>query len=194
MIGYSLLPKSNQNLSFNLKQIWQITLPEQEIITKFATQQRNSIFSPIRIVGSTPLEKYLNQNLIAIGTLSQTFEDNHLDQSSVVIYLIDSVTGSIIYRSFINDAAQPLNILISENFITISYQNVDSLSFEISVIELFRDQIYWDDEKFSSFQQNEISIKQLTFKLPVEVVSLGLTTTRHGISPPAILCFYFFFF
>jgi hypothetical protein len=92
------------------------------------------IFSAVRLAGDRAVPKYINRNLLAIVTQKEA--SNPID-SELDVYLIDEVTGSVIYHTFHRSCGGPVSIVQSENWVVYNYWNSKTLKQEISVLELY---------------------------------------------------------
>ena len=60
-------------------------------------------------------------------------EEKHLS-----IYLLDSITGSTIYTTTIENAVEPVHSTIVDNWLSVSYWSSKHRRFELESIELYR--------------------------------------------------------
>lgn len=131
------------------------------------------------------IPKYINRNLVAIGTITEID-----DIESINIYLVDIITGMVIHHTYHSNSAGPLNMVLCENFLVYSYWNKKSYRTEVSVIELYETTIDWDSTSFSSYEGITPIVYQQTFEVNFPVSTLGITQTRRGITTHNILCKY----
>jgi hypothetical protein len=128
-------------------------------------------------------EKYLNKNLLAIATTTTSVPDSQTvispsrSGSWVVIYLIDSVTGSVLLRVANRDGEGPVHLTLTENTVIFHYLNTRERRFEVSVIELFVNPAHPSVPHHA----------QHTYGFSSGIRSLKVTTTRRGISPKMVL-------
>jgi len=126
--------------------------------------------------------------LVAIATIKQS--DVPLD-NSVNIYLVDTITGSVIYHTYHDHCSGGHNnniyIVQSENFIVYHYWNIKFHRYEVSVLELFEKQLDWKSTTFSSFDNISPIVLQQSYVFPSGVKAMQVTKTARGISTKAIL-------
>ncbi|KAJ3024406.1 UNVERIFIED_CONTAM: hypothetical protein HDU68_008195 [Siphonaria sp. JEL0065] len=121
--GYIVEKKGTKYIG---KAIWSIDLPEGEVVADFAAKDRTEPISSLgRVLGNrSVLYKYLNPNLLALATLRETKAT-----SNVYLYLVDTVTGSILHHSAYAGAGNAgpgldsIFLLQVDNSILLSYFN-----------------------------------------------------------------------
>lgn len=183
-MGYQLEENLQQGFVFTLEEHWSISLGENEKVICLEKLCDSHIHSAIRLTAADiALPKYINRNLIAVGTL--TLDD---DVESINIYLIDGITGAIIHHTFHPHSSSPLHMVLCENFLVYSYWNKRTYRTEVSVLELYEKEVDWNSTSFSSFSGIQPHVYQQSFEVNFYVTSLGVTQTRRGISTFNILC------
>eukprot|EP00003_Mantamonas_plastica_P028367 TRINITY_DN6400_c0_g1_i1.p1 TRINITY_DN6400_c0_g1~~TRINITY_DN6400_c0_g1_i1.p1 ORF type:complete len:201 (-),score=61.09 TRINITY_DN6400_c0_g1_i1:6-608(-) len=66
-------------------------------------------------------------------------------------------------------------------------QNLRSHRFEMSVVELYEPEVDWDNTTFSSMERHRVIGEQQSFVIPFGVQSMGISTTRLGITTKNLL-------
>ncbi|KAJ3144379.1 hypothetical protein HDU89_008548 [Geranomyces variabilis] len=102
--GFSVESSSSGNQSFALKSTWKLVFPAGETIAALGTPSpaNEKIASLGRVLGNrSVLYKYLNPNLLALATIKTTGGVPGAPDftSTVFAYLLDTVTGTVHYRS-----------------------------------------------------------------------------------------------
>ncbi|KAJ3153065.1 hypothetical protein HDU86_005363 [Geranomyces michiganensis] len=103
--GFSVETSSSGNQSFALKPTWKLTFPAGETIAALGTPPSadEKVASLGRVLGNrSVLYKYLNPNLLALATIKTAggvTPGSSGFTSTVYAYLVDTVTGTVHYRS-----------------------------------------------------------------------------------------------
>ncbi|CAG2112877.1 unnamed protein product [Medioppia subpectinata] len=165
------------------KQIWAVDLPVplvgmQAVFKRYGEH----VHSQGRVMGDrNVLYKYLNPNLVAIVGESVDSQE----RTFVVFYLMDSITGSVVYTTVHKRAKRPIHIIHSENWIIYSYYNEKSRRTEISSIELFEGETQSNSSAFSSLTRNQLIpaiVEQNSFIFPTGIDVMADTITERGIT------------
>ncbi|KAJ3048234.1 DUF1620 super, partial [Rhizoclosmatium hyalinum] len=117
-------------------QLWSVDLPAGEVVADYVQKDRTEPISSLgRVLGNrSVLYKYLNPNLLALATLRET-----KSTSNVYLYLIDTVTGSILHRASYLGAGHAAKGLDSiyliqvDNSVILSYYNHGPEAAEVLV-------------------------------------------------------------
>ncbi|TPX70016.1 hypothetical protein SpCBS45565_g01990 [Spizellomyces sp. 'palustris'] len=118
---------------YKLTSTWKVEFPDDEKIAALGEVSKHEHVASLgRVLGNrSVLYKYLNPNLLALATIATT-GTGPLDAqftSVVLLYLIDTVTGSIHYRAEFKGAGHVLpdipsiHLVQSENWAVVSYWN-----------------------------------------------------------------------
>lgn len=131
------------------------------------------------------LYKFLNPNIVAFATYSGT---------NLEVVLVDGVSGRLIDSSshqdpVIIDQSHPFNLVVGEHWIAYSYYSQDETrSFKVSVWDLYESGLpnvrKSSLDTISAFSDPGFAPKvyKETFIAPGNIKSLGLSTTRFGVS------------
>lgn len=180
--GYSLKGYTNNILSAT--EIWKIKLPQPVI--KIATKQpQEHVHSQGRVMGDrSVLYKYINPNLAAVFTEGS----DTIQKSFCNIYLLDSITGLIVYSSSHKRCKTPVHVVHSENWVVYSFYNDKSRRIEISSIELFEGMYQSNTTAFSSFAPPPLPlVEHQTFIFPSVIDAMADTITERGMTSKHIL-------
>lgn len=123
---------------------WTVNIPPGEVISSTSKASfKENVYSATRILGDrTSLEKYLNKNLLAVATVKNATKPA---DSAVNLYLIDSITGNIVFQTYHLQCYGPVSIAMAANSVIYHYFNAKSHMFEISVVELYEKNLNWDE-------------------------------------------------
>lgn len=182
LIGYSLAADQNNHLK--AVEVWNIKLP-QPIINVATKRPTEHVHSQGRVMGDrSVLYKYLNPNLASVFT-----EGNDAIQKSFCnVYLIDIVTGLVVYSASHKRCKSPMHIVHSENWVIYSYYNDKSRRVELSSIELFEGKYQSNTTAFSSFAPPPLPlVEHQTFIFPSTVVTMADTVTERGMTNKHLL-------
>ncbi|XP_054714162.1 ER membrane protein complex subunit 1-like [Uloborus diversus] len=183
LIGYSLSDSDVPN-TLKATEIWKNTLP-QPIVEVATKKLLEHVHSQGRVMGDrSVLYKYLNPNLAAVFT-----EGNDIIQKSFCnIYLIDVVTGLIIYSASHKRCKGPIHVVHSENWVVYSFYNDKSRRIEISSIELYEGMFQSNTTAFSSFAPPPLPlVEHQTFIFPSNIEVMADTVTERGMTSKHIL-------
>ncbi|CAK4661838.1 hypothetical protein LEN26_005748 [Aphanomyces euteiches] len=183
--GYVLASPSSLQL------VWSLVVPSNERIVAQSSQPDHlAIDSAVTILGDDSLLlKYLNPHLFGVATLDE--------QNVLYVSLVDGVSGRIVHRVKHRDAAEPVQMVQSENWLVYSFWSTKSKRTELVSLTLVEGgvpanglnpwkQPYWANAK-TSFDPKLPIVLQKSFIYPATITSLGVTVTSQGITPQFIL-------
>ncbi|RWS12912.1 hypothetical protein B4U79_03879 [Dinothrombium tinctorium] len=193
--GYGFNAFSDENRKAN--RVWSLTLPTSESSSKSRLQivfkrHGEHVHSQGRVLGDrSVLYKYLNPNLMVVtieGT-DPTISEFGKKFSFITLYLIDAVTGSIIYSTIHKRSKGPVFVVHSENSVVYSYYNEKSRRTEISSLELYEGKTQVNATSFSSLHRQVIRpfIEHQNFIFPTGISSMVDTLTEKGITNKHLL-------
>lgn len=120
------------------------------------------------------------------------------------LYLLDVVSGSMIFSLVHKRVRGPVHIVHSENWVVYSYYNDKSRRTEIATLELYEGKIQSNTTVFSSLTTTRLPmVERQAFIFPASIESMRETITEKGITSKHILgllyifyfsLIYFFFF
>ena len=201
LVGYAM-----KHTDKPLPELWRINLEDEKVIALGAKLQNDHIHSHGKVLGDrSVLYKYLNPNLIGVVTTGH--DANKI--SFINVYLIDTVTGSVVTSFNHKKCKGPVNIVHSENWFFVSFwvyfkTNLLKLKFcifllkysyynlkyrrnEVTSIELFEGTSQYNSTHFSALND----IKPITFTKSYIVQktfdAMQITLTEKGITTKDII-------
>ncbi|XP_078431857.1 uncharacterized protein LOC144703543 [Wolffia australiana] len=192
---------------YDSRELWSVIFPsDSEKIIATATRKQNEVVhTQAKAIGNEDvLYKYISKNMIFVATTSPRAAGNigsaTPEEAVLVVYLIDAVTGRIIYRLTHISAQGPVHAVLSENWVVYHYFNLRAHKFEMSVIEVY-DQSRKDDKSIwklvlgkhnltspvSAYSQPEVAVKSQTYFFTHSVKTMGVTSTAKGITSKQLL-------
>ncbi|KAL0842952.1 hypothetical protein Bca101_016197 [Brassica carinata] len=114
------------------------------------------------------LYKYVSINLLFVATGSVTPEE-----SALVVYLIDTITGRTLHRLTHQGCQGPVHALFSESWVVNDYFNLRANKYEVTVVEIY-------DQSRAS----EVLTKSQSYFFPQ---TIAVTSTAKGITSKQLL-------
>ncbi|KAE8454424.1 hypothetical protein EG329_000046 [Mollisiaceae sp. DMI_Dod_QoI] len=181
--------------------------PGEKILNVVSRLAHDPVASIGKVLGDrTVLYKYLNPNVVLVTSASK-------ESSSVTFYLIDSVSGDVLYSTTHAgvDTQQPITSALTENWFAYSLWSdilVTSASlpaskgYQIVVSELFESSVPNDrgplgpTDNSSSIEPSEIPnaepaipyVITQSFLIPESISHMSVTQTRQGITTRQLIC------
>lgn len=164
---------------------WEMHLDVAKIIALSVKPSVEKVHSQGRVLSDrSVLYKYVNPNLLAIATLSP----DPLHKNVLSIYLIDGITGLVIYSVNHKRAKGPIKLVHSENWIVYSYMNEKFRRNEIASVELYEGITQSNSTVFSSFALSQLPhVETQAYILPVNPQVMTTTLTERGITNKHLL-------
>ncbi|PWN47696.1 DUF1620-domain-containing protein [Violaceomyces palustris] len=198
--GYAVKVSRGGGSAFEAFKVWQLPFAEGETIVSTLTQSLEHLASLGRVLGDrSTLYKYLNPHAQVVTTMTPA-------SSAAGVYVIDRVTGSILYEARLEgvDVEQGIQATFVENWLVYTFAQrtaEEGLTTRMVSVELYepagRDQTWEWKGNFSSFSGDstnpitrtavEPTALSHTFILPYGVRALATTTTKFGISVKNVL-------
>ncbi|XP_034941142.1 ER membrane protein complex subunit 1 isoform X2 [Chelonus insularis] len=183
--GYSLGYSTKEELIVN--KVWEFTLsPKNQKITHIVSKNPlEHVHSQGRVLGDrSVLYKYINPNLVAI--ISQGVGNIH--KNTLNLYLLDVVSGGIVYSIVHKRVRGPFHIVHSENWVVYSYFNDKSRRTEIATLELYEGKVQSNTTVFSSLTTTQLPlVERQAFIFPASIEAIQETITEKGITSKHIL-------
>ena len=154
------------------------------VVPKLSTEHVNS---PARVIADGKVQhKYLNPHLIAIATESR--DPTEVAKSMVSLYLVDSLSGGVVYHTVHKQATSPVHLVHSENWLTYLYNNHKLRRYELAVLELYEPNTTADHTSWSSLAPHATPevVGQAYGFFPMADV-MATTQTLRGITHKGIL-------
>ncbi|CAD5117833.1 DgyrCDS6579 [Dimorphilus gyrociliatus] len=130
--------------------------------------------------------KYLNPNLFAVTTSGV----DQQGKSFISVYLIDGVTGNVVYSTTHKSALGPVQIVHSENWIAYVYYSVKNRQkrSEVAVVEIFEGKEQNNATAFSSFSVNyQPMFMTQAYIFSGHVSAMAVTVTEKGITNKEVI-------
>ncbi|OVA20302.1 protein of unknown function DUF1620 [Macleaya cordata] len=191
---------------FNTRELWSIIFPSdsEKII---ATERRKSnevVHTQAKIVDHDAMFKYVSKNLLFVATVSPKgageIGSATPEESSLVVYLLDTITGRILHRVTHHASQGPVHAVFSENWVVYHYFNLKAHRYEMSVIEIY-DQSRADNKDvwklilgkhnltspISSYSRPEVMVKSQSYFFTHSVKAMAVSLTAKGITSKQLL-------
>uniref|UniRef100_A0A1B6KS38 ER membrane protein complex subunit 1 n=1 Tax=Graphocephala atropunctata TaxID=36148 RepID=A0A1B6KS38_9HEMI len=182
LTGYSLSYSSDQELV--AVPLWEVKL-SQKITAIVAKSPLEKVHSQGRVLGDrSVLYKYINPNLVAV--LTQT--PDPLYKNVLSVYLIDVVSGSVVFSAVHKRSLEPIHVVHSENWVIYSYFSDKSRRTEITTLDLYEGKTQSNTTAFSSvWNPIQPMVERQSYILPASVEMMKETITEKGITSKHIL-------
>ncbi|XP_039017122.1 ER membrane protein complex subunit 1-like [Hibiscus syriacus] len=192
---------------FDTRDLWSVVFPsESEKIIATVTRKLNEVVhTQAKIIADQDvMYKYISRNLLFVATVapkgSGEIGSVTPEESWLVAYLIDTVTGRILHRVTHHGAQGPVHAVFSENWVVYHYFNLRAHRYEMSVIEIY-DQSRADNKDvwklvlgrhnltspISLFSRPEVTTKSQSYFFTHSVKSIAVTSTAKGITSKQLL-------
>ncbi|KAL6574922.1 hypothetical protein OROMI_012207 [Orobanche minor] len=192
---------------YDTRDLWSIVFPsESEKIAATATRSLNEIVHTQAKVTADQevMYKYVSKNLLFLATVTPKavgpIGSVTPDESSLVVYVIDTVTGRILHRMTHHGSQGPVQAVFSENWVVYHYFNLRAHRFEMSVIEIY-DQARAENKDIlklvlgshnltspiTAFSRPEVFTKAQSYFFTHSAKTLAVTSTAKGITSKQVL-------
>ncbi|XP_054002778.1 ER membrane protein complex subunit 1 isoform X1 [Hylaeus anthracinus] len=183
--GFSLSYSTTQELIAH--KVWELLLSSknQRITHVVSKNPLERVHSQGRVLSDrSVLYKYINPNLVAIVTEGV----GYTHKNTLNLYLLDVVSGAMIFSIIHKRVRGPVHIVHSENWIVYSYFNEKSRRTEIASLELYEGKIQSNTTVFSSLSTTKLPIvERQAFIFPAAIESMRETITEKGITSKHII-------
>ncbi|XP_073044347.1 uncharacterized protein [Primulina eburnea] len=200
------LPEAD-DFCFESRDVWSIVFPsESETISATATRSLTEIVHTQAKVTADQevMYKYISKNLLFLATVSPKavgpIGSATPEESSLVVYIIDTVTGRILHRMTHQGSQGPVQAVYSENWVIYHYFNLRAHRYEMSVIEIY-DQSRADNQDvlklvvgthnltspITAYSRPEVITKSQSYFFAHSVTTMAVTSTAKGITSKQIL-------
>ncbi|KOC59525.1 ER membrane protein complex subunit 1, partial [Habropoda laboriosa] len=167
--------------------VWELLLsPKNQRITHVVSKSPiERVHSQGRVLSDrSVLYKYINPNLVAIVTEGV----GYTHKNTLNLYLLDVVSGAMIFSIMHKRVRGPVHVVHSENWIVYSYFNEKSRRTEIASLELYEGKIQSNTTVFSSLSTTKLPIvERQAFIFPATIESMRETITEKGITSKHII-------
>lgn len=172
--------------SFHTSQLWHLAFPNTtERLLHLIPKPKNEYVSAVgrSRVDRSIQYKYLNPNLLTIVT-----ESTDTLRPAVSIYLVDVVTGGVVFHTSHKAATAPVHLVHSENWIVYQFYNSKQRRHELVVLELYERDSNQTRTVWSSITPPPPPlVLTQAFAIPTSFVTIATTQTRRGITAKTIL-------
>lgn len=104
------------------------------------------------------------------------------------IFLIDVVSGAIVYSISHKRAKEPIHLVHSENWLVYSYFNDKWRRSEIGTLELYEGKTQSNSTAFSSLAPPLLPlVEKQSYILPAQIDTMQVTLTEKGITSKHVL-------
>ncbi|XP_029634121.1 ER membrane protein complex subunit 1 [Octopus sinensis] len=190
MQGYRLISNRDKIMA---EKTWTVNMQNKiQTITNVVTKRNSEVVHSLgRVLGDrSVLYKYLNPNLVVVTaegedtpSPSQKFPSNFLN-----IYLIDLITGNVVYHSNHRRVKGPVNVVHSENWVVYNFYNQKNRRNEMVVLEMYEGKEQSNSTAFSSL--NPILAPLVTrqaYIFPAYISNMAATVTEKGITSKHVI-------
>lgn len=191
MTGYKLLPSAS---GLSLDEVWTLDLQksQQTITGVYGKRALDLVHSQGRVLGDrSVLYKYLNPNLVAVvaeGEEILSSSNNKGPSAFFSLYLVDGVTGHIVYHQTHKRSRGPVKVIHSENWVVYTYFNEKYRRNEVGVLELYEGRQQSNSTAFSSFSPPPPPlVMRQAYIFPEPIYSMASTVTEKGITSKNII-------
>ncbi|KAK1550630.1 hypothetical protein Q3G72_022239 [Acer saccharum] len=207
VIKSKCIGKGADDFCYDTGNLWSIVFPsESEKIIATVTRKPNEVVhTQAKVsVDQDVMYKYISKNLLFVATVSPkasgTIGSVDPEESSLVAYLIDTVSGRILHRMTHHGAQGPVHAVFSENWVVYHYFNLRAHRYEMSVIEIY-DQSRAENKDVlklilgkhnltapvSSYSRPEVVTKSQSYYFTHSVKAIAVTLTAKGITSKQLL-------
>ncbi|XP_012231716.1 ER membrane protein complex subunit 1 isoform X2 [Linepithema humile] len=183
--GFSLSYSTTQELIAH--KVWELLLsPRNQRITQVVAKNPiERVHSQGRVLSDrSVLYKYINPNLVAVVTEGI----GHAHKHTLNLYLLDVVSGAMIFSITHKRVRGPIHIVHSENWLVYSYFNEKGRRTEIATLELYEGKIQSNTTVFSSLATTKLPIvERQAFIFPASIEYMQETITEKGITSKHII-------
>ncbi|XP_030753739.1 ER membrane protein complex subunit 1 [Sitophilus oryzae] len=168
-----------------VKKSWDIDLKPSKIVALGVKPQNEQVHSQGKVLYDRSVYyKYVNPNLLAVATISP----DPMHHNVLSIYLIDGVTGLVVYGTSHKRAKGPVHLVHSENWLVYSYFNERFRRTELAALELYEGHLQSNSTAFSSFAVSQLPhIQSQSYILPLVPLKMAVTLTERGITNKFLL-------
>ncbi|KAJ8021770.1 ER membrane protein complex subunit 1 [Holothuria leucospilota] len=192
--GYRLLPLEENELLkgefhpiFSAEEVWHVQLPSllQRITHVVSKRPTEEVHSQGRVLGDrTVLYKYLNPNLVVVISEGE----DATAKSHVTVYLIDVVTGNIVFQTDHKRVEGPVHVVHSENWVVYHFWNNRFRRNEVTVLELFEGKSQKNSTAFSSLDPPSAPlVERQSYVFSEALQAITTTQTEKGITSKHVL-------
>lgn len=164
---------------------WEFTVKPSQIVALSVRPNMEKVHSQGRVLADrSVLYKYVNPNLLAIATITNDTLHKHV----LSVYLIDGVTGFVVYSVSHKRANGPIHLVHSENWVVYTYFSERFRRIEAAAVELYEGTTQSNSTAFSSHAVSHLPhVESQAYILPANPLALTTTLTERGITSKHLL-------
>ncbi|KAG5679078.1 hypothetical protein PVAND_008673 [Polypedilum vanderplanki] len=184
-----LLQYDEKTNTANMMPTWTVNLggtDNEQKITHIASKNAiERVHSQGRVLADrSVLYKYINPNLIAVVTEGP----DSIHKYILNVYLIDVVSGAVVFSMSHRRAKGPVKIVHSENWLVYSFYNEKIRRNEITSIELYEGKVQTNSTTWSSLNSPPVPlVERQTYIFSSTIAALRETITEKGITNKHVL-------
>ncbi|XP_039051239.1 ER membrane protein complex subunit 1-like [Hibiscus syriacus] len=192
---------------FDTRDLWSVVFPSEseKIIATVPRKLNEVVHTQAKVIADQDvMYKYISRNILFVATVAPKCSGGigsvTPEESWLVAYLIDTVTGRILHRVTHHGARGPVHAVFSENWVVYHYFNLRAHRYEMSVIEIY-DQSRADNKDvwklvfgkhnltspISLFSRPEVITKSQSYFFTHSVKAIAVTSTAKGITSEQLL-------
>ncbi|CAH1784560.1 unnamed protein product [Owenia fusiformis] len=184
MIGYQIKQMDDE---LKAQEVWAANLgQDNQVITSVTAKKvgEHVHSQGLILADRSVLYKYLNPNLVAVTTEGIDGQAKPF----INMYLIDTVSGHIVFSCYHRRVHGPVKLVHSENWVIYSFYNEKNRRNEISVVEMFEGSKQSNSTDFSSLHPPSPPIvMRQAFIFPFPLSTMAATVTEKGITDKHIM-------
>lgn len=180
--GYSLAHSTSDMVA---SPVWEFQVKPSELLGISMRPIHERVHSQGRVLADrSVLYKYINPNLLAIATITNDTLHKHV----LSVYIIDGITGFVVYSASHKRATGPVSLVHSENWLAYTYFNERFRRVELASVELYEGAIQSNSTAFSSHAVSSIPLAESqAYILPANPLAIASTLTERGITSKHLL-------
>lgn len=204
---HDMQDKEFKNYCFKTRELWSILFPhDSEKILATATKKLDEVVHTQAkvLTDQEVLYKHVSKNMLFVATVAPkaalSVGSVTPEEAWLVAYLIDTVTGRVLYRVNHQGMQGPVHAVFSENWVIYHYFNLKAHRYEMSVIEIY-DQSRANTKNVidlmlgrhnltapvSSYSYVDVEVKLQSYFFSQSVKTVAVTSTAKGITPKQVL-------
>lgn len=190
ILGYRLV---NNRGKIQTENIWSINMQKnlQTVTNVVPKRPSEVVHSQGRVLGDrSVLYKYVNPNLVVVTAEgeepplpSQKAPSNFLN-----IYLIDFISGNIVFHATHRRVRGPVHVVHSENWVVYNFYSQKNRRNEMVVLEMYEGKEQSNSTAFSSFNSPPVPlVTRQAYIFPAHISTMAATITEKGITSKHVI-------
>ncbi|ELU06819.1 hypothetical protein CAPTEDRAFT_171523 [Capitella teleta] len=182
--GYNTVP-TDQGLVADV--MWRLDLKREghaitQVVPKRLDERVNS--QGIVLGDRSVMYKYLNPNLVVVIAEG----DDGQGKNSFNVYLVDGVSGRLVFHCNHKKSSGPINVVHSENWVVYNFWNQKHRRVELAILEMYEGKEQSNTTDFSSLHPPPPPvIMRQAYTFPGHISAMAATITEIGITSKHIL-------